>query len=107
MSREAVRRRLRELIEESGIAPGPFGRIVLGVDSSTIYRWLAGGPIAQAQAALLLRIEGVMYDSRNGRVVLSLRTGRLDLRSLTRERRRKENAPRFGAWGAESPRARG
>ena len=56
-----VRRKLRELIESSGLPIVVFSQWVLGRDARTAQRYLAGGKIPQAAACWIDRLERVHH----------------------------------------------
>jgi hypothetical protein len=72
LSRRAqLRRRLRGLIDASGLPIVVFGEWVLGRDPRTVQRWLAGEKIPHSAAIWIDRLE--LVELRGGSLVLELR----------------------------------
>lgn len=66
-----LRKRLRSLIDSSGLPIVVFGEWVLGRDPRTLQRWLAGEKIPQSAAVWVERLE--LVELRGGSLVIELR----------------------------------
>lgn len=74
LSRSArLRRKLRQLIDSSGIPISVFAEWVFGRDSRTLQRWLAGSKIPESVSIWIERLE--LVELNGGRLILALKWG--------------------------------
>jgi hypothetical protein len=66
-----LRKRLRSLIDSSGLPIVVFGEWVLGRDPRTLQRWLGGEKIPHSAAVWIERLE--LVELRGGSLVIELR----------------------------------
>jgi len=66
-----LRKRLRSLIDSSGLPIVVFGEWVLGRDPRTVQRWLAGEKIPHSAAVWIERLE--LVELRGGSLMIELR----------------------------------